>query len=145
MIRELVTDGTTVLLTTQYLHEADALADRIVVIDRGQVVGAGTPGDLKARVGQVSIQLGFTDDATAQSAAGVLAGAGFAPERAGAHVHAPAAGGSGTVATVLRALDGRVADPDTVEIRQPTLEDVFAALTGRGRDIQHQTSARSVA
>ena len=78
MIRELVHDGTTVLLTTQYLGEADALADRIVVIDHGRVVGAGTPAELKTRVGEVAIRFDFADQATAAATADALTRAGFA-------------------------------------------------------------------
>jgi ABC-2 type transport system ATP-binding protein len=130
MVRELVRSGTTVLLTTQYLDEADALADRIVILDRGKVVDDGTPAELKSRTGSVLFTLGFGDEDAAARAERVLDAAGHAPEREGRAVRVSSADGSGAIVEVLRVLQGRAPDPRSVTIREPTLDDVFLALTG---------------
>ena len=130
VLRHLVQDGTTVLLTTQYLDEADALADHIIILDRGRVVEEGTPGALKARTGAVMFTLGFSDELAAAQAERVLAGAGCGPERRGTVISTSSATGSGAIVGVLRALQGRAPDPDSVTVREPTLDDVFLALTG---------------
>jgi ABC-2 type transport system ATP-binding protein len=129
-VRQLVQAGTTVLLTTQYLDEADALADRIVILDRGRVAAEGTPAALKSRTGAVMFTLGFSDEAGAAQAEQALATAGYAPERNGSGIRASSAAGSGSIVGMLRALQGRAPDPDLVAIREPTLDDVFLALTG---------------
>jgi ABC-2 type transport system ATP-binding protein len=131
-VRDLARSGTTVLLTTQYLDEADALADQIVVIESGQVAETGTPAELKARFGTVVFQFGYADAADAESAARVLAAAGYRPERDGTGLRVTSDSGSGTVTTVLRTLDGRVPDPVSVSVREPTLDDVFRILTSQG-------------
>jgi ABC-2 type transport system ATP-binding protein len=130
-VRRLVGAGTTVLLTTQYLEEADALAGRVVILDSGRVVEVGTPADLKARTGAVVFRLGFADQAGAAQAEQVLCAGGFRPERDGPSVRVSSADGSGALVGVLRALDGRAADPVSVGVHEPTLDDVFLALTGQ--------------
>jgi ABC-2 type transport system ATP-binding protein len=130
-VRQLVGSGTTVLLTTQYLEEADALAGRIVILESGRVVEVGTPADLKARTGAVVFRLGFTDQAGAARAEQVLSAGGFSPERDGPSVRVSSADGSGALIGVLRALDGRAAEPVSVGVHEPTLDDVFLALTGQ--------------
>ena len=85
-VRELSRSGATVLLTTQYLEEADALADRVVILAAGRVADTGTPAELKARVGSVVFRLGFGGEAAAEAARAVLAAAGYRPERDGADV-----------------------------------------------------------
>jgi daunorubicin resistance ABC transporter ATP-binding subunit len=97
VLRQLVADGTTVLLTTQYLEEADELADRVVIIDAGRVVEVGTPGALKARVGAAVLSLGFADEPGAAAAAGVLRDAGYRPERDSAMVRVRAASSAALV------------------------------------------------
>jgi daunorubicin resistance ABC transporter ATP-binding subunit len=131
-VRDLARSGTTVLLTTQYLDEADALADRIVVIESGRVADTGTPAELKARFGTVVFQFGFADAAVAESAARLLAVAGYRSERDGTGLRVTSDSGSGAVTAVLRTLDGRVPDPLSVSVHEPTLDDVFRILTSQG-------------
>ncbi len=130
MVRDLARAGTTVLLTTQYLEEADTLADQIVIISAGRVAETGTPAALKARLGTVVFWLSFESLAAAQAAETVLARAGYQPEREAAGVRVRSATGSGALPAVLRALDGPVPDPVSVTVREPTLDDVFLSLTG---------------
>jgi ABC-2 type transport system ATP-binding protein len=131
-IRALARTGTTVLLTTQYLEEADALADQIVIIDSGQVADVGTPAQLKARVGTVVFSLGFGSAVATEAAMRVLAEAGYQPDRAGSGLQIRSDSGSGALSRVLRALDGLVPDPVSIAVREPTLDDVFLTLTGSG-------------
>jgi daunorubicin resistance ABC transporter ATP-binding subunit len=141
-VRQLVAAGTTVLLTTQYLEEADALAERIVILEAGHVVEVGTPVELKARVGAAVFRLGFVDGTGAAQAAEVLNAAGFGPVREGSIVRVSSAAGSGALVAVLRALDGLVPDPLSVAVHEPTLDDVFLALTGHATtQDQHRADA----
>ena len=131
VIENLVAGGTTVLLTTQYLEEADALADNIVVIDHGSVIAEGTATDLKARLGATVIEVGFRDDADAMSAAGLLAAVGGV-DRDGklVHVSVPSGNGAGSMFDTVRTLDDAHLEPATLVMREPTLDDVFLSLTG---------------
>ncbi|WP_131743204.1 ATP-binding cassette domain-containing protein [Actinomadura roseirufa] len=133
-VRALVGGGTTVLLTTQYLEEADRLADGISVIDRGRVIAEGSPGDLKARVGGGRIEVVLEDPAALTAAAEIVAraaGARAEVDPGALRVGAPAdAGGAAVLIEVVRALDGagvRVAD---IVLRRPTLDEAFLRLTG---------------
>jgi ABC-2 type transport system ATP-binding protein len=129
-VRDLAGAGTTVLLTTQYLEEADALADQIVMIAAGKVADTGTPAQLKARFGTVVFRLGFDGQPAVEAARTALAAAGYQPTLDGADVEVRSATGSGELTGLLRALDGRVPDPVSVAVREPTLDDVFLSLTG---------------
>jgi ABC-type multidrug transport system ATPase subunit len=129
-VRQLVGSGTTVLLTTQYLEEADALAGQIVILESGRVVEVGTPADLKERIGAVVFRLGFADDTAAVQAGHVLDAAGFSTERDASVIRVSSASGSGTLVAILRALEGAAPDPASVAVHEPTLDDVFLALTG---------------
>jgi daunorubicin resistance ABC transporter ATP-binding subunit len=129
MVAELAADGTTVLLTTQYLEEADALADRVVIIDHGRVTGAGTPGELRRQVGAAVVRLEFADDQAASRAASQLSARGYEFSRDGATLAQASADGPAAVLGAARALDG-TGDPVNVQIREPSLDDVFLALTG---------------
>lgn len=129
-VRRLVQDGTTVVLTTQYLEEADALADKIVILDHGRVVQVGTPTSLKAQTGAVVFTLGFADHDSAVTAEAVLRAAGLAPERDGRDIRVSSPAGSGSLAGVLRHLEDRAPDPASIAVHEPTLDDVFLALTG---------------
>ena len=131
-VRDLARSGATVLLTTQYLEEADALADRVVIISAGRVADTGTPAELKARFGTVVFHLDFGRPEAALAAHGALVSAGYQPESGGAGLQVRSAAGSGELAGLLRALDGRAPDPVSVAVREPTLDDVFLSLTGGG-------------
>jgi len=128
MVGDLVRGGSTMLLTTQYLEEADALADQVVIIDRGRLIEQGTPHALRQRVGTAVVRLTFGDENSAVKAERMLAGS--SPERHGATLQIPGAEGSSAVVRVIRALDGGP-DPVAVEIREPTLDDVFLSLTSK--------------
>ena len=131
-VRDLATSGTTVLLTTQYLEEADALADQVVIISAGRVAGTGTPAELKARFGTVLFRLDFGGQEAARAAHTALASVGYRPQRDGAGIQVRSATGSGELTGMLRALDGRAPDPVSVAVREPTLDDVFLFLTRGG-------------
>ena len=131
-IEGLVADGTTVLLTTQYLDEADRLADRIAVIDRGRVIADGTADELKERVGGLRVEVHVTDAASATAAAEALAPmSDEAPVVEDAKVSVRVDRETGTIMEAARRLDGAGIDADDVAVRRPTLDDVFLTLTGR--------------
>ncbi len=130
-IRELVAGGTTVLLTTQYLDEADHLADLIAVVDNGRVVASGTPDELKATIGD-RIDVVVHDAESLPAAAAVLeriacAGPAAEPERR--MVSVAVSGGSLTLTRVLRELDRAEVAAEDVALRRPTLDEVFLRLT----------------
>jgi ABC-2 type transport system ATP-binding protein len=132
VIRELVHDGTTVLLTTQYLEEADRLADRIVVIDGGKVIADDTPAALKGRMGSTVTELRFGDESRA-TAAELLIGQvnGVRAELDGTLVRMTSEDAARTLIDVLRDLDERGLAPTGLTVREPSLDDVFLSLTGR--------------
>jgi ABC-2 type transport system ATP-binding protein len=131
MIRELVADGTTVLLTTQYLEEADRLAHRIAVVDDGRVIANDTPAALKAQLGSTVIELGMGEAARALRA-GELLGERLAtqPERDGATLRLATDDGSRLLIDALRLLDDHQLAPATLAVREPSMDDVFLVLTG---------------
>ncbi|MBB4951705.1 ABC-type multidrug transport system ATPase subunit [Kitasatospora gansuensis] len=131
LIRELVRDGTTVLLTTQYLEEADRLATRVVVVNEGRIIADDTPAVLKTRLGNTVIELGMGDEARAVRAATVLGGQlAEPPEREGALLRLASRDGSRLLLDVLHSLDTSGLVPSTVTVRESSLDDVFLALTG---------------
>jgi len=132
VIQELVRTGTTVLLTTQYLEEADMLADNIVVIDHGSVIAEGTATELKERLGSTVVEITMRDDADTATAIDLLAPVGSA-SRDGKLVRVSVPGGAGprSMLEAVRLLDGAQLDPATMVLREPTLDDVFLELTGR--------------
>jgi daunorubicin resistance ABC transporter ATP-binding subunit len=130
LIGELVADGTTVLLTTQYLEEADRLADHIVVIDRGQVIAEGTPVELKASVGSTVVEIRVADPADAWRAAERLRLTAPADVLAGGTLAVKVPDKGPSVQQVIRLLDAGAIVPESLAIREPTLDDVFLQLTG---------------
>jgi ABC-2 type transport system ATP-binding protein len=131
VIEELVADGTTLLLTTQYLEEADRLANEIVVIDQGVVIARGTAAKLKADMGSTIAELVVPDSAQAARALRVLDEVG--PTSLGADGHTldvKISGGGREVLEVVRVLDRNGIAPETLTVREPTLDDVFLTLTG---------------
>jgi daunorubicin resistance ABC transporter ATP-binding subunit len=132
VIRELVSDGTTVLLTTQYLEEADRLADRIVVIDKGHVIADDTPSAMKRQLGSTVTELGMHSSDEAQRADAVLDGLeGGRVELDGSMVRVTSEDGARVLIEALRRLDGQGMTPSTLTVREPSLDDVFLTLTGR--------------
>jgi daunorubicin resistance ABC transporter ATP-binding subunit len=131
VIERLVEGGTTVLLTTQYLEEADRLASRLAVVDRGRVISQGTPAELKAALGRTVLEIELPDSAAAELAARAVAplSAG-APGVYGSSVELPAEGGPRTAMEALRVLDREGIEPVRLSLREPSLDDVFLALTG---------------
>ncbi|MHA7270126.1 ATP-binding cassette domain-containing protein [Arthrobacter sp. HLT1-20] len=129
IVRSLVAEGTTVLLTTQYLDEADELADRIAVLDGGRIVADGTPDELKRLVPGGHIKLRFADSTALHFAANLLRGS--APDEAALALTVPSDGGVHALRTVLDSLDAANLEVADLSIHTPDLDDVFFALTGR--------------
>jgi ABC-2 type transport system ATP-binding protein len=128
-IRELVAEGTTVLLTTQYLEEADRLAGQIAVVDLGRVIAEGTPADLKARLGSTVIEFAMSSEPEAERATASLSRR-HAAEREGSAIRVPSTEGPRSLMEMLRALDGEGLYPSSLTVREPSLDDVFLRLTG---------------
>jgi ABC-2 type transport system ATP-binding protein len=132
MIEHLVAEGTSVLLTTQYLEEADILAHQIAVVDHGRVIAEGTPTQLKANLGATVLDVGLADAELARQAAAILDTIGAkSPTVIGTVVELPVDDGPRVAMEVLRLLDQHTLVPTTFRIREPSLDDVFLALTGK--------------
>ena len=139
VIEELVSGGTTLLLTTQYLDEADRLADRIAVVDRGRVIAEGTADELKARVGGEKLELAVAEGGGREGALGVLGryargGGSVRSADDGRRMSVTVEGGAGLLASVVRDLDRAGVEIEDLGLRRPTLDDVFLALTGRAAE-----------
>jgi ABC-2 type transport system ATP-binding protein len=141
-VSELASKGTTVLLTTQYLEEADQLADRIVVIDGGAIVASGTADELKNALGRdvLEITVASADDLDRASSVmrGVSSKVAADTERRALSVRLPTNNGSALEA--LRLLDGAEIAVEDFQLRRPTLDEVFLAITG-GREPQDEEGA----
>jgi ABC-2 type transport system ATP-binding protein len=132
-VRALHEDGTTVFLTTQYLEEAEQLADRVGIIARGNLVAEGTPESLKARVGEPTVHVEMTDPEDARRACEALSGLGAVErptEQAPTRIGVRTAAGRAAIAPIVRALDEAGVAVEFVEVESPTLDDVFMAVTG---------------
>ncbi|GAA1451452.1 ATP-binding cassette domain-containing protein [Nocardiopsis tropica] len=132
-VRALAASGTTVLLTTQYMEEADRLADSVAVLDRGRVIAEGTPGSLKSRAGGDRVDVIVRDPADLEATAELLRSA--VPGAVGVHhreqrVSVPAGDRMAVLTAVVRALDGSGLRVEDVGVRRPSLDEVFLALTG---------------
>ena len=140
-IRDLVGGGTTVLLTTQYLEEADRLSDRIVVIDRGSVIASGTPAELKARLGGDVIDLHVSPASELERASEALAPLRVGEPKLDAHegrLTVPVSGGSKALVQAVRLLDDAGIGISDLALRQPSLDDVFLAITGETTATEEQ-------
>ena len=129
IIRELVAAGTTILLTTQYLEEADQLAHRVAVLDGGRIVAEGTPAELKARIPGGHIELAFADHAELNAAAMVLSPADRDDDALTLQLAGD--GRASTLRTLLRQLDDASVEVEALTVHTPDLDDVFFALTGK--------------
>jgi ABC-2 type transport system ATP-binding protein len=142
IIRELVADGTTLLLTTQYLEEADVLANQIAVIDHGQVIAEGTADELKARVGGERLAVTLARGSDFDAALRVLTpyGEGEAhTDREQRTILVPVTNGARLLANAIRDLDAIGMVLDDVGLRRPTLDDVFLSLTGHAAEEETET------
>ena len=131
LIGELVADGTTLLLTTQYLEEADRLADHIIVIDGGRIVASGSASELKSRLGTTVVEIRLPDPAAAATATRQLNALGavkLLDDSRTVAVNVPDSGRA--VLEVVRLLDSSGLGPESIAVREPTLDDVFLELTG---------------
>jgi ABC-2 type transport system ATP-binding protein len=133
-LRELVATGTTVVLTTQYLDEADQLADHIAVIDTGRVIAAGTSAQLKTQIGGDRLEVVVRDAGSLAAASSVMAGVTSARPHvahAARRITIPVHDGPAAVMTTLRELDRAGILTEDIGLHRPTLDDVFLRLTGR--------------
>jgi ABC-2 type transport system ATP-binding protein len=144
IIRSLVADGTTILLTTQYLDEADELADEIVVIDHGQVIAAGTAEELKGRAGGDVVEFTVPDRSRVSDAAAAVAALGepHADPETGVVRIGVGSGGSDALIEVVRALDAAGVVTQGLALRRPSLDDVFLTLTGHAAEEEEQQNGR---
>jgi ABC-2 type transport system ATP-binding protein len=133
VIRSLVREGATLLLTTQYLEEADELADTIAVVDHGKIIARGTADELKAQVGGERIEVVVHDRTRVDDARRIMGGIGIGEAALDEHtrrVTVPSDGGAKRLATVIREFDEAGIAIDDIGLRRPTLDDVFLSLTG---------------
>ena len=130
VIEALVSDGTTVLLTTQYLEEADRLADNIVVINHGEVAAQGTASELKSRIGETMLVMSTGTESDAIAAVDALSVVAPASSSHGAEIHVPLRGGAPVVREILNMLEASGVTVGRIDIHEPTLDDVFLAITG---------------
>jgi ABC-2 type transport system ATP-binding protein len=143
-IRAMGSAGTDIVLTTQYLDEADRLAASIVIIDEGRVIAQGTPGELKSQVGADVVELHTADVATMAAAARVLETLGLgvpATDAATRRCSIAAPGGSKLLPAIVRALDDAGIAVEDLGIRRPTLDEVFLALTGHATPTMKEKAA----
>jgi ABC-2 type transport system ATP-binding protein len=131
VIEDLVAEGTTLLLTTQYLEEADRLADRIAVVDGGRIIAAGTSAELKDQLGATRLEVTVDDAATVERARAALAPLGRCDVVQGTTVALNVEDGPRTLPSVVRRLDAEGIGLAALAVREPTLDDVFLTLTGR--------------
>jgi ABC-2 type transport system ATP-binding protein len=129
IIRQLVADGVTIFLTTQYLDEADRLSDRIAVLDQGHLVAQGTPGELKRQIPGSHVRLRFASDLELQGAMRILTGSTRDHDE-DLTLRVPSDGGAKSVRALLDQLDAHSIEVEEFSVHTPDLDDVFLALTG---------------
>ena len=143
VIEDLISEGTTVLLTTQYLEEADQLANRIVVLDHGNVIAKGTSNELKSQVGGDRIEIVVESAGDVTKASGLIQEFGSAPaitEDLTKTILLPVAGGSTAIVNIVRKLDENKISIADIALRRPTLDDVFLSLTGHATENTEEVS-----
>ena len=143
VIEDLISEGTTVLLTTQYLEEADQLANRIVVLDHGNVIAKGTSNELKSQVGGDRIEIVVESVGDVSNAAALIQEFGSAPaitEDLTKTILLPVAGGSTAIVNIVRKLDENKISIADIALRRPTLDDVFLSLTGHATENTEEVS-----
>ncbi len=146
VIKELVAGGSTMLLTTQYLEEADLLADDILVIDHGRAIAQGSPDELKRQTGGERIEMVIADPRQSAEAARALSAVALDDVQVsdnGRHLAAGVAGGTGELAGVLAALQSASVGVLDIGLRRPTMDDVFLSLTGRPAEDEGQEPEHS--
>ncbi|GAA1902431.1 daunorubicin resistance protein DrrA family ABC transporter ATP-binding protein [Streptomyces durmitorensis] len=146
VIQELVSGGTTLLLTTQYLEEADHLAHDICVIDHGRVIARGTSDQLKAQTGGERVEVVVHEREHITPATEVLRGLGKGEVAVESHTRkltVPVSGGAKLLAEVIRELDVRGVEIDDIGLRRPTLDDVFISLTGHVAELKDETNGET--
>jgi ABC-2 type transport system ATP-binding protein len=134
MIKELVAEGTTLLLTTQYLEEADYLADTLALIDDGTIIARGSVDELKEQIGGDVLDLHICDTSRTQEAADAIAELGTGEqqvEQDSGHITLRVAGNRGVLANTVRILDRHEIEIGDIALRRPSLNEVFLSLTGR--------------
>ncbi|MEV0985569.1 ATP-binding cassette domain-containing protein [Streptomyces sp. NPDC049949] len=145
VIQELVAGGTTLLLTTQYLEEADHLAHDICVVDQGKVIARGTSDQLKAQTGGERVEVVVHERDRIDDARAVLAGFGKGETTVEQHTRkltVPVSGGAKLLAEVIRELDSRGIEIDDIALRRPTLDDVFISLTGHAAALNDEEAQK---
>lgn len=132
IIKKLADSGTTILLTTQYMEEADQLADNIVVIDNGQVIAKGTSGELKSRVGSDRLELTISKNSDFETAKKVIDGDELKEDKENRILSVATKNGVSTLKQVLQQLESADIEVESISLHRPTLDDVFLSLTGHG-------------
>ncbi len=148
IVRELAADGTTLLLTTQYLEEADQLARRVAVMDGGKVIAEGTPDELKASVGGEHLEIILPAGADVEAAITALkphAAGTIKPSEDGRRLSVPVEAADGLTTSVVRALDAAAVEVNEVTFRRSSLDDVFLSLTGHLAETLAETEAKAEA